>query len=122
MNYRKFYEEQTKKKLPSNFHVHHIDQDRGNNNMNNLVALPSKLHHQLHYSWNVVQDAWNSGLVFDLVSIFESGQGCNRHILSLINNFCNVFDRSLKWIDYKHHLLYNSQNIHDIDYDYKGDS
>lgn len=49
MNYRKFYQEQTEVELPKDFDVHHIDGNRKNNDIMNLIALPSKLHHQYHF-------------------------------------------------------------------------
>jgi hypothetical protein len=47
-NYRKFYEEQTGKKIPKDFDVHHIDFNRNNNDIINLVAIPKKLHKKYH--------------------------------------------------------------------------
>lgn len=48
MDYRKFYEEQTKKKVPKNFEIHHIDENRNNNSIENLVAIPFDLHQKIH--------------------------------------------------------------------------
>lgn len=47
-DYHAFYEKQTGKPVPTDFHVHHIDFDRGNNNISNLVAIPSDLHNLYH--------------------------------------------------------------------------
>lgn len=48
MNYRIFYEKHYKLKIPKNWEIHHIDADRKNNNINNLIMLPKKLHRALH--------------------------------------------------------------------------
>ena len=48
MNYRKLYEDYYKIEIPKGFDIHHIDADRKNNNINNLIMLPSKLHKALH--------------------------------------------------------------------------
>ena len=48
MNYRTFYEKHYKLKIPKNWEIHHIDADRKNNNINNLIMLPKKLHRALH--------------------------------------------------------------------------
>ena len=48
MNYRLFYEKQTGEKIPENFEVHHIDHNRKNNSIDNLVAIPKKLHKKYH--------------------------------------------------------------------------
>jgi hypothetical protein len=47
-NYRKFYEEKTGKKIPKDFDVHHIDLNRENNEIENLVAIPKHLHKKYH--------------------------------------------------------------------------
>lgn len=50
MNYKKFYEECTWKRIPRWFHVHHIDHNRDNNDIENLVAIPNDLHWKYHNS------------------------------------------------------------------------
>jgi hypothetical protein len=52
MHYRKFYEKCTGKEVPKDFEVHHIDHDRSNNSIDNLVAIPKKLHHDYHKSYS----------------------------------------------------------------------
>ena len=47
-NYRKFYEKQTNKKIPKDFDIHHIDLNRENNDIINLVAIPKCLHRKYH--------------------------------------------------------------------------
>lgn len=52
MDYREFYEEQTKQKIPEDFEIHHINFDRSDNEITNLVALPVKVHSDIS---NMVQ-------------------------------------------------------------------
>jgi hypothetical protein len=47
-NYRKFYEKETGSKIPDGFDIHHIDCDRSNNHILNLVALPKELYREYH--------------------------------------------------------------------------
>jgi len=47
-NYRKKYLEYFGLKDDTNFQVHHIDLDRNNNSLNNLVLLPKELHRNIH--------------------------------------------------------------------------
>lgn len=48
-NYRKFYAEYYGIKWdPKKFQVHHIDGDRSNNSIENLVLLPTELHQLFH--------------------------------------------------------------------------
>ena len=55
MNYREFYEDQTGVKIKKGFEIHHIDQNRKNNSIENLIAIPKKLHRQFHKYY----DEWN---------------------------------------------------------------
>lgn len=48
MDYRKFYEETLGLVLKKEEEVHHLDRNRGNNKIINLVAIPRKLHKQYH--------------------------------------------------------------------------
>lgn len=48
MNYRKFYQENTGVLIPKGYDVHHIDLNRDNNDISNLVAIPKKVHQLYH--------------------------------------------------------------------------
>lgn len=48
MHYRKFYEEKLCLVLKKDEEVHHLDRNRDNNCIENLVAIPRKLHKQYH--------------------------------------------------------------------------
>lgn len=47
-HYRKYYEQYLQIKLDRKFVVHHIDSNRSNNDILNLVAIPTKLHVNYH--------------------------------------------------------------------------
>lgn len=49
-NYREIYEYETGQLIPNGFHIHHIDGNRNNNHILNLVALPGKLHSAYHFN------------------------------------------------------------------------
>lgn len=49
-NYREIYERETGEPVPNGFHVHHIDGDRRNNHILNLVAIPHNLHNAYHFA------------------------------------------------------------------------
>lgn len=53
MDFRKYYCNETGIKLNSSIHIHHIDKNRKNNHISNLVNLPGKFHikyHKLYYN------------------------------------------------------------------------
>lgn len=49
IKYRKEYEQYLGYKLTSDIHVHHIDQNRNNNAVSNLVALQKDVHAKFHW-------------------------------------------------------------------------
>lgn len=47
-NYRTFFKNYYHLSFDKNIHVHHIDHNRENNSIENLVAIPSELHQKYH--------------------------------------------------------------------------
>ena len=47
-DYRKYYIEETGKNIPKDFEIHHIDANRKNNKIENLISLPQNFHKTLH--------------------------------------------------------------------------
>ena len=47
MSYRKLYEKHIDK-IPKGYEVHHIDFNHKNNNIDNLIAIPKKVHTVIH--------------------------------------------------------------------------
>ena len=47
-NYRKKYQKHHNLELDSNTDVHHIDWNRKNNDIDNLIAIPKSLHVRIH--------------------------------------------------------------------------
>lgn len=52
MNYRKFYKDYYNIEFGTDYVVHHIDFNRENNNIDNLILLPKKLHSKYHILLN----------------------------------------------------------------------
>ena len=110
-NYKKLYEKLTNKKVPLWFDIHHIDMNRQNNNIENLIAIPKQLHKDLHkinfdikvdlnfnkdiFTWN-----WYSDFVFNEIIKWK-----------------NVYDEYYKWLAYKSFLLWEIRvNIYNYKY------
>lgn len=48
MSYRKYYEKCIGRELLENHEIHHLDSNRANNHISNLVEIPKPLHKQIH--------------------------------------------------------------------------
>ena len=112
MCYRKFYTEQTGVKLPKGFVVHHIDLNRGNNQIDNLVAVPSKLHSKFHVS---IID--NIDITSKVCSVVEGGNRYNSYCMQMLNHFIRNYTEMCMWVDYKYYLLGLLPNIHNLKYE-----
>jgi len=48
LGYVKIYEQHHNKKITKGYEIHHIDANRKNNNIDNLIMLPKEFHRALH--------------------------------------------------------------------------
>ena len=113
MNYVKFYKQSLNIDFDSSkFEVHHIDQDRSNNDIENLLLLPKELHHQYH---RLKPSKIN--LTIDIVSVVDGSSGSNDYLLETIIPFIRCWKECCKWKDYKYYLLGVIPNIHNINLD-----
>lgn len=56
-NYRKIYEEHYGP-IPKGYHIHHIDGNHENNDINNLAAMPAKEHYDAHFEQGDYGACW----------------------------------------------------------------
>lgn len=107
-NYRKFYEKQTGKKIPKDFDVHHIDFNRENNDIMNLVAIPKELHRNYHKSLYDIQGKMQYTIDFTITT-HPFTSLCNNHSHTKEwNDLTTVFHATTKirnWTDYRNCLL-----------------
>lgn len=67
MDYLNIYEQKTGIKIPKGNHIHHIDHNRSNNEINNLVSIPKQLHikyHRVKHHYDVAINELNSYIYF----------------------------------------------------------
>lgn len=48
MDYRRYYKQRYGIEFGSDYEIHHIDMNRSNNDIKNLILLPKELHHKIH--------------------------------------------------------------------------
>lgn len=111
MDYRKFYEEKCNIKIPVGYEIHHIDEDRNNNDIRNLVMLPSKLHHDYHA---IKQEMKLFDINFNVTSILDNGSAINNISNILYERFIQVIKECNKYANYRDYLLGLIPNIHNF--------
>lgn len=117
MNYRKFYEEVTKVKLPEDFDVHHIDGNRKNNQITNLVALPSELHKKYHDLVFYFKNK-NFRPIVRILGVLNGGNGFNDYYKICYDNFLKIYKQCQKYVDYRDYLLNKIYDFHIIGKNY----
>lgn len=70
-NYRKKYERFYGEKLPDGYEVHHLDLDRVNNSINNLIAIPKDVHRAYHETMIKLEFSIVSGNTNSFKDIFS---------------------------------------------------
>lgn len=107
-NYRKFYEKQTGKKVPKDFDIHHIDFNRENNDIMNLVAIPKKLHLKYHKALYEIQYQMEYKINFK-IQISKFTNLCNNQFNAKEwEDLTTVFHTTTEirnWADYRNFLL-----------------
>lgn len=122
MNYRKLYEKECHIKIPKNYEIHHIDMNRENNDITNLVMLPKKLHKQYHYRLTILR-SFPAEINTKITSVIEGGYGYNdwfiKEYFESLSKFNDVWKACCEWNDYKYYLLGYLPNIHGIEVENK---
>ena len=118
MNYKKFYEECVGEKIDGRkYHIHHIDENRENNDIDNLLMLPKRLHLKYHYEKNrmFLQEPLCCLLVTELQPFLDFGLTTNNMVIDNIKRFTDVWSECQKWVDYKAYKMGLMPNIHNIE-------
>lgn len=79
--------------------VHHIDENRENNNINNLLLLPLNLHSKYHTYKDMFNSIAKEGLCLDLT---YSGSNLLAMQLSYLDDFVEIWREVQKWIELKY--------------------
>lgn len=101
MNYRKFFSDYYNIEIPKEYDIHHIDFNRENNKIQNLIVIPYKLHRKYHFLRNIV-------------SKFDYGEGfgsifMSEYYLNSLEKYANVCRECNLWMNLKY--LMDGENI-----------
>ena len=93
MNYRRLYQKHYGIIIPASFDIHHIDRNRENNDIKNLLLLPAKTHHILHFCGGIIEQAIISGKTpFSLKNPNELG-----FMVGYIRAYADIFEDLYFW-------------------------
>lgn len=78
--------------------VHHIDLNRENNDISNLLLLPTQLHTEYHTRRSAFELEINNGLILDL----SRGSYCFfDYQFNRIREFADTMEKIAEWVVYK---------------------
>lgn len=107
--YRKFYKKYYKIDFSNDYVVHHIDGNRDNNNIENLVMLPKALHTKYHILKTLLENEETIMQSFP-TKIVGNCVGPENYHRQVVHEFEKVLDECNKWFDYKMFLEQNITN------------
>lgn len=116
-DYRKIYQSKCNITIPKDYEIHHIDFNRKNNEIMNLVMLPKELHKKYH---RVLLELQNSRyeIITKVQSNIDSGNLINDYISinqhEIENKFIKIWYECQIYVDYRNYLLGLMPNIHNI--------
>lgn len=118
-NYRKFYKDYFGIEFSSAYVIHHIDLNRENNNIENLLLMPRWLHIEYHQKLNRFA---GKGLITGhpdllVVDVKIKGNNVNMYDYELLSDLYETMRECSKWYDYKKYLEGVLPNIHGIKLD-----
>ena len=116
MHYRKFYEKLTNKKIPKDFEVHHIDFDRENNDIHNLIAIPRDLHRKYHSSFK--QCEYYEIKTPKFFTVIGYDHDLYSYMIELHKEHDLLRLKFKHWIHFRNHLLGYHNDIINTNYKY----
>lgn len=107
-NYKQKFKKHYGIEFDKNYVIHHIDENRENNDISNLMLLPAALHRRYHLYKRVID---NHSLPTKICGN-EVNQG--NYYLEYYKKFIAIFTECNKWYDFKMYLDGKIPNIHHI--------
>lgn len=106
MNYRKFYKDYYNIDFDKTFQVHHLDFDRNNNDISNLLLLPKELHQRYHtYLQQLDLIDWKSGKLE--ISTRIDQRRFDMFTDDVLLEFLETVKECEQWLMYKQQLDFN---------------
>ena len=101
-NYRQFYKDYYQIEFGKEYEVHHIDGNRENNDISNLILLPRELHRKYHNSLEAVTHLFE--FVPELSYTYFDVAGHNEYVLGKQKEHNDILSQCQRWVFYKLYL------------------
>ena len=100
MNYRQYYKEYYNIDFGKEYAIHHIDQNRDNNNIHNLILLPRTLHSRFHM--NFALDHYEISNIRE--QMFDYNAYNLQDFYKWLKKVTEQYNELFRWIRYKGNL------------------
>lgn len=115
MNYREKYKRHYNIAFGPEYEVHHIDLNHKNDDIENLVLLPTLLHHRYHFALDELHlQNGTLDVTIQIKSVMDRGNAYNMYLTSILGKYVDVYYECQEWMDYKRYLDGELPNIHNI--------
>ena len=106
-DYRQIYKDHYRVEFSRDYDIHHIDLNRENNEIDNLLLLPKKLHHQYHFALDYLtamakEEDYPEHLCMFSGKIEESGRISYK--IGALKRFASALEECSAWYDFKLYL------------------
>lgn len=97
----------------NNYVVHHIDFNRSNNDISNLLLLPKELHEKYHTVINAITINPNKPKADGFVDLRLSNNNITYYNVMMLELLPEIINECKKWLEYKHYG-YKKSVLNDI--------
>lgn len=105
MDYRNIYADYFGVKIPDGFIIHHIDENRDNNEIPNLLMMPDALHRKWH---SIKKECKRSQMMESLDYMFGIDNISFPIAASIIEEYIKIRWEVQDWINEKHRMAYQA--------------
>jgi len=115
-NYRTKFKKYYGIDFSNDYEIHHIDLDRGNNNIENLMILPRALHHKYHFYLSATKFPTDDKLRRSIDAKICGGLlNKSGYEFEMLAGLIDVLRECAPWYDYKLYLDGIIPNVHNIE-------
>lgn len=112
-NYRLYYKKYYNIEFDKKYEVHHIDFNRDNNEISNLLLLPRELHQKYHNWLQEHCGVDNKNGIIELPT--NSFSQWDLHYWSKTHEFEEIYYKVFSWYEYKLYLDGKMPNVNNIE-------